>query len=78
MLVRSSYNFNVRFIFCKKYRYIYVYFVASFSYFNGTDSVYVCILTRQNNEVRANVKMFVHIRNILQYMSNFMIKMLLR
>jgi len=29
----------------KKYLYIRGYFVASFQYFNGTSSVYVCIHT---------------------------------
>jgi len=34
---------TTRFVHCKKYPYIHGYFAASFSYFNGTGSVYVRI-----------------------------------
>jgi len=42
---------------CKKYLYIHGHFVASFPYFNGTGSVYVCIVNRRNSEVRAHIGM---------------------
>jgi len=36
---------------CKNIPYIYGYFVASFTYFNGTGSIYVCVpVSRRNNE----------------------------
>jgi len=41
---------------CKKYLYIYGYFVASFPYFNGTSSVYVFLSVNwRNNEAWVDV-----------------------
>ena len=40
----------------QRYKYIHGYFVASFPYFNGTGSVYVCIgKSTEYNEARAHI-----------------------